>query len=67
MGENIESPFLTGAEVAAYLRMPEETLRYHAWKGTGPKSVKIGRRRLYRKADVEAWITEREARERVSA
>ena len=63
MADVNESPFMTGAEVGAYLRMPVETVRYLAWKGTGPRSVKLGRRRLYRRTDVEAWVAEREAQE----
>lgn len=37
------------------------TWRYWAMLGTGPASFKLGRRRVWRKADVLAWIGEQEA------
>jgi excisionase family DNA binding protein len=48
--------YLTTKELAEMLRAPEETIRYWAWKGTGPKSVKVGRRRLYSLDEVTAWL-----------
>jgi excisionase family DNA binding protein len=50
--------FLTTKEVAELLRTSPETLRYWAWRGEGPKSFKTGRRRLYARADVDAYIAE---------
>ena len=50
--------FMTTREVAELLRTSPETLRYWAWQGTGPKSFKAGRRRLYAREDVEKWISE---------
>lgn len=37
------------------------TWRYWAMLGTGPASFKLGRRRVWRKAEVLAWIGEQEA------
>jgi excisionase family DNA binding protein len=53
--------FMTTKEVAELLRTSPETVRYWAWRGEGgPKgSFKAGRRRLYPRADVEAYIAER--------
>lgn len=48
--------FMTTQEVADLLRTSPETVRYWAWQGKGPKSFKTGRRRLYARADVEAFI-----------
>ena len=48
--------YLTTKEVAELLRTSPETVRYWAWQGTGPKSFKTGRRRLYAREDVEAFI-----------
>jgi excisionase family DNA binding protein len=48
--------FLTAADVARRLNTSIHTVRYWNASGTGPPSAKIGRRRLYRAADVEAWI-----------
>ncbi|MFV1359590.1 helix-turn-helix transcriptional regulator [Mycolicibacterium fortuitum] len=34
------------------------TMRWWKAQGVGPKAAKIGRRVMYRRADVEAWINE---------
>jgi excisionase family DNA binding protein len=48
---------LTIEETAAWLRLPVATLRHYRAIGEGgPKSAKIGRRVMYRKSDVEAYI-----------
>ena len=47
---------LTTSEVARDLRQPESTVRYWRHIGYGPPSFKIGRRVLYREADVTAWL-----------
>jgi excisionase family DNA binding protein len=47
---------LTVHEAAEMLRMPKDSLRYRMHTGAAPVSVKIGRRRLFRRADVERWI-----------
>lgn len=36
--------------------VPENTLRYWRHVGSGPKSAKLGRRIVYREADVHDWI-----------
>lgn len=48
----------TRREVAAWLGMPEATLRQWAYKGTGPKYRIVGRYARYRWSDVEAWLDE---------
>lgn len=49
---------LTTEEVADRIRVPAATLRWwrHLNDGTGPKSAKVGRRVMYRAADVDAWL-----------
>jgi DNA-binding transcriptional MerR regulator len=47
---------LTIAEAADMLRAPVATLRYWRHLGTGPRSFRLGRRVLYRRADLYAWI-----------
>ena len=50
---------LTTAEVADYLRTSEATLRYWRHKGTGPKSFRMGAKRvMYRRTDVDAYVME---------
>jgi DNA-binding transcriptional MerR regulator len=46
---------LTVEELAQRERTSASTIRYWQWKGIGPKSIKVGRRRLFELADVEAW------------
>lgn len=50
--------YMTTTEVADLLRTGPETVRYWRHIGKGPASFKVGRRVLYARADVEAWITE---------
>lgn len=45
----------TGA-VADYTGIHEATLRYWRYENKGPASFKLGRRVMYRKADVDAWL-----------
>jgi predicted DNA-binding transcriptional regulator AlpA len=57
---------LTVAEVAAMIRVPQGTLRYWRHLGSGPRSFKMGPRRVvYREQDVLEWVNaqyaEREA------
>ena|SRR2546421_12290157 len=49
---------LTQPETAEETRLSERTLERHRLAGTGPKFVRLGRRVLYRLADVEEWIAE---------
>jgi excisionase family DNA binding protein len=56
--------FLTTTEVADLLRVPAETMRYWRHIGKGPRSFKIGGRRvLYDRRDVEAFIDEARIRQ----
>lgn len=43
-------------QVSELLDVPVNTLRYWRQKGTGPTSTRIGRRVVYRAADVQAWL-----------
>lgn len=47
---------LSTAEVATLIRTPSSTLRYWRHQGTGPRSAKLGRRVVYRRAEVVAWL-----------
>ena len=47
---------LTIAEAALLLRTPVATLRYWRHLGTGPHSFRVGRRVVYRRDDLQAWI-----------
>ncbi len=43
-------------EIAELTGIPEATLRFWRHAGTGPPSAKLGRRVVYREADVLAWV-----------
>jgi hypothetical protein len=59
----MDSPddLLTTAEVAQIMRSPVSTPRYWRHLGTGPHSFRFGRRVVYRRADVTAWLLEQAA------
>lgn len=45
-------------EVAELTGLPVNTLRFWRHQGTGPRSIRLGRRVVYRECDVVAWIEE---------
>ncbi len=47
---------LTTEDVAKIVRVPVSTVRYWQHRGSGPSSFRMGKRRLYARSDVEAWI-----------
>ncbi|MCW2576199.1 MAG: Transcriptional repressor, dcmR family [Modestobacter sp.] len=51
-----ELELLTIGEAAELLRAPVATLRYWRHLGTGPRSFRLGRRVLYRRDDLRAYI-----------
>lgn len=59
--------YLTTEEVADLLRTAVNTVRYWRYTGEGPRSFKVGRRVLYARADVEAFIQQAREREQESA
>lgn len=55
-----EPDYFTTTELSELIRTPVETLRWWRAHGQGPESFRLGRRVLYRRAAVDAWI-DREA------
>lgn len=48
---------MTTAEVAEYLKTAEATLRYWRHRNEGPRSFRLGGKRvMYRRQDVDAWL-----------
>ena len=45
-------------EAAEYVRLPLATMRFYRHKKVGPLSARIGRRVMYRKADLDCWIAD---------
>ena len=54
-----DTVFLTQPETAKLLRLSERTLERFRVSGFGPRFVKVGRRVLYRPADIETWTDQR--------
>lgn len=54
----MDDDLLTTDEVAEVTRVPAGTLAYWRHVGGGPKSGKLGRRVVYRRTDVQAWIAQ---------
>ncbi len=48
----------TTRDLAAYVRAPESTVRYWRSSGQGPRYFKLGKRVLYRREHVLAWLAE---------
>jgi excisionase family DNA binding protein len=51
-------PLLDITQAAAYLNLPIGTLRKWRSQRRGPTSMKLGRRVLYDRADLDQWIAE---------
>ena len=55
-----DDEFMLLREVAELTRQPPGTLRWLRHQGLGPPCVKIGRRLVYRRGAVLAWIAQLE-------
>ena len=53
--------YLTTQDVADLLRTSPSSVRWWRAVGYGPPGIKVGRRVLYRSADVTAWLGRLEA------
>lgn len=51
-----ETELMTIEEVAEWLRVSVASLRFWRYKGYGPKSARLGRGILYRRADVQVFV-----------
>ena len=60
--ENVHTAteLLTLTETAAVLRTTVATLRYWRHLGVGPDGFRLGRRVVYRRGDVDRWLTEQQ-------
>ncbi len=47
---------LTASELADLARVPIGTVYQWSYKGTGPRSLKVGRHLRFREEDVEVWL-----------
>ena len=49
-----------------YLHISTKTAYQWRWRREGPPGVKVGKRVLYRRSAVDAWVNERQARQLAS-
>jgi prophage regulatory protein len=56
----MDSEYLDSLDLEELTGTKASTWRYWASIGQGPASFKLGRRRVWRKSDVLAWIAEQE-------
>ena len=57
----LPTDILDAADLEILTGVPKGTWRYWASIGQAPPSFKLGRRRVWRRADVETWIAAQEA------
>jgi predicted DNA-binding transcriptional regulator AlpA len=51
-----QSPFIDAAGIAEYSGRSIDTIRYWERLGELPKSAKVGRRRVWKRTDIESWL-----------
>jgi predicted DNA-binding transcriptional regulator AlpA len=54
------SEYLFAEEMESDYKLPASTWRYFYSVGKGPKASKLGRRLVWKRSDVEAWMAEQE-------
>lgn len=54
-------PIVTLPQLSEETEIPEGTLRYWRHAGIGPESFKLGRRVVYRRSAIDAWIEAQQA------
>jgi predicted DNA-binding transcriptional regulator AlpA len=57
----VDSELFGSTDLEKFTGTKASTWRYWASIGAGPPSFKLGKRRVWRKSDVMAWITQQEA------
>jgi predicted DNA-binding transcriptional regulator AlpA len=57
--------YLTAEDLEELTGTPASTFRYWASRDEGPASVKIGRRRVWKRQTVENWLARQEIEEEV--
>lgn len=60
-------PLLTTAATAEVLGIAPQTLRMWRHRGQGPLAIKYGRKVMYRREDIEAWLESREINRPIEA
>ena len=55
----VDNAVLSTRDAAEYLGLSPKTLETNRTRGGGPPFVKLGRRVVYRRGDLDAWLAER--------
>ncbi len=55
------SEYLTAEDLEAMTGIAQSTWRYYSSVGKGPNSFRLGKRRLWKRSDVEEWLAEQRA------
>ena len=63
-GQNRDDDLLLLEEVAVLTRQSVSTIRWLRHKGQGPPGFRLGRRVVFRRAEVERWIAQHEQAQR---
>jgi prophage regulatory protein len=53
--------YVSAEDLETITKVPAATWRHWGWAGEGPVSIKIGRRRVWRRSVVESWLNELES------
>jgi predicted DNA-binding transcriptional regulator AlpA len=53
--------YMTAEELEEVTGTPASTFRYWATIGEGPPSIKLGRRRVWKRDQFEKWLAKQEA------
>ncbi|PVE20644.1 hypothetical protein DC522_31085 [Microvirga sp. KLBC 81] len=53
----VQSPYLLQTQLSELLKISARTLERWRVEGVGPTYIKAGRRVLYRREDVEIWLS----------
>jgi prophage regulatory protein len=56
----VDEEFLDGNDLERITGIKSGTWRYWAWSGKCPPGIKLGRRRVWRRSVINAWIKEQE-------
>ena len=56
----MQSEYLNSTDLEELTGLPASTFRYWASIGTGPQSLKLGRRRVWKRTTILAWLAEQE-------
>jgi hypothetical protein len=54
------SEYLFAEDMERDYKLPESTWRYFHSVGKGPKASKLGRRLVWKRSEVEAWVAQQE-------